>query len=388
MNEQGTTDTTNFQDVEAAREFCEEVAGRARLREGPEGVRSLLRAVYVHRAHSLHELTEVTLLPLPVASAVRRELERCGIVERGSGIALTEAGRGCAARMFGRPIVDPSTELPGVPESFRAWARYWEGRPTVDTTLDQSHGTLDTAFRRAAYIRDHDGLIGRRVLVLGDDDLVCLALGALLGEEDGEVVVLELDERFVRYIRDIVGREHLHVRCLRHDLREPLPGELWDHFDVVATDPPYTLNGLGLFLSRAIDALRDARGRQAYLSFAHKSWDEMREIQASLSRMGWTIQEILLRFNQYHGASVLGSTSQMFRLIGTGALKSLVNGRYTESIYTGEGRRPSVYRCHGCRTRISIGPEAKIPTLEHLKENGCPECGGRKFVRVKKGKRS
>ena len=367
-----------FEDVESVRALCEEVADRARLREGAEGVRSLLRAVYVDRASSLQELTESTLLPLPVASAVRRELERYGLLERGRGIVLTEAGRCCAAEMFG-PIVD-------LPESegVREWHRYWDERPLVDTTLDQSHGTMDTAFRRAQYIRDHDGLTGRRVLILGDDDLMCLALAGLLGGGSGEIVVLELDERFVRYLRDIVGREHLHVRCLRHDLRDPLPGELWDHFDVVITDPPYTHNGLSLFLSRGIDALRGARGVQAYVSFAHKSWGEMREIQALLVRMGWTIREILSRFNRYHGAGVLGGTSQLMLLGGTEGLKPLVAGRYAEAIYTGEGERSRVYRCGACRTQVSIGPQAEVPTLERLKERGCLKCGGRKFVRVKR----
>jgi len=369
-----------FEDVESVRMLCEEVADRAHLREGPEGVRSLLRAVCVDRAGSLQELTEVTLLPLPVASAVRRELERRGLLERGSGIVLTEAGRRCATRMFG-PIVDAPDSEGGEP--FREWTRYWDDRPTVDTTLDQSHGTMDTAFRRAQYIRDHDGLLGRRVLILGDDDLVCLALGGLLGAGSGEIVVLELDERFVRYVRDIVGREHLHVRCLRHDLREPLPGELWDHFDVVVTDPPYTPNGLSLFLSRGVDAFRGARGVQAYVSFAHKSWGEMREIQSLLIRMGWTIREILPRFNRYHGAGVLGGTSQLMLLGGTDGLKPLIAGRYAEAIYTGEGRRPTIYRCRACRAHVSIGSQAEVPTLERLKEGGCPKCGGRKFVRTK-----
>ena len=54
---------------------------------------------------------------------------------------------------------------------------------------------------------------------------------------------------------------------IEHDLREPLPAELSGGFDVVVTDPPYTVAGAELFLSRAVAALAPQPGRHMFFSF-------------------------------------------------------------------------------------------------------------------------
>ena len=53
------------------------------------------------------------------------------------------------------------------------------GAPSVDVTLDQAPCSPDTAMRRALLMLQNGALEGKRVLLLGDDDSVSIAIGLL-----------------------------------------------------------------------------------------------------------------------------------------------------------------------------------------------------------------
>src|ERR1700719_3487871 len=73
--------------------ILETVARATRLREGPAGVAAVLRAVYRAGSLRLQDAAREARLPLPVTTAIRRELEKAGMLERRHGLALTEQGR-------------------------------------------------------------------------------------------------------------------------------------------------------------------------------------------------------------------------------------------------------------------------------------------------------
>src|SRR5947199_3876277 len=73
--------------------ILETVARATRLREGPAGVAAVLRAVYRAGSLRLQEAAREARLPLPVATAIRRELEKAGLLERKHGLALTDTGQ-------------------------------------------------------------------------------------------------------------------------------------------------------------------------------------------------------------------------------------------------------------------------------------------------------
>src|SRR5438067_13325692 len=73
------------------------IAERAQLREGAQGVESVLRAVF-RAQHDLasepltgRALARIVRLPVPVITAIRRELEKEGVVEPGPDVRLTRA---------------------------------------------------------------------------------------------------------------------------------------------------------------------------------------------------------------------------------------------------------------------------------------------------------
>ncbi len=333
-------------DLQAPDRLLGDVAAAARLAEGPEGVRRVLRAVFTEGAVPIRDLARQVALPIPVVAAVRGELERRGVLERQGGMALTKAGMEAVQRVLGlscrrrfpRPLY-PSlpADLSGLLDRMD---EICEGRPGIDVTLDQSHATPETALRRALYLYEYDALEGRDVLILGDDDLSSLAVGLLsefLGLQVRNLVVLECDGRLVDYLRSAGAGYPL--EAIRHDLRQDLPDELIGRFDVFLTDPPYTLEGLDLFVSRGVTGLRSGAGKQGYVCFGHRSPRETAEAVGALTQMGLAPVEIVPDFNRYVGAQVLAGISQMIRTISTSDMRPSIQGPYGGALYTADRKR-------------------------------------------------
>lgn len=331
-----------------------EVSAAAHLAEGPEGVRQILRAIFLAGVVSISDLARQVGLPVPVVAAVRGELEKRKILERRGGIVLSERGLSfvkkglsisCCHR-FPQLVYPPLTEeLQGV---LCRLQELCENRPKINPALDQSHATLETVLRRALYLYQHDGLEGRDILILGDDDLTCLSLFLLsdfLGLKIRKIVVLELDLRLVDYLQTIAKQEGWPLNVVCHDLRHNLPGRLVGCFDIFLTDPPYTLEGLDLFVSRGITGLKPEIGKQGYLCFGRRSPGETMGAVGALVKMGLAPVEILPDFNRYVGAQMLAGVSQMILTVSTSELNSRVKGDYQGPLYTADLKRRR--RFHG-----------------------------------------
>jgi len=373
-------------------DLVESVARRMRLKEGEEAVRRVLREVYRHGKIGTKDIAKATRLPVPVAAAIRRELEREGIIARRGGAVLTEKGTGYVKDKLGfirgEGLICPVCLGKKIPipeehaETLGRLGEYSSRRPRVDTRLDQAYGTPETALRRALYMLEEGDLEGRGVLFLGDDDLTSIAVG-LLGIAE-RIAVVDIDERLTRLISEVSEEEGLGIECILHDLREPLPSELNGVFDTFLTDPPYTLGGLRLFLSRGIEALRGRRTAAVYLAFADKPPLEMLEVHRAITGMGLFVRELIPGFNTYEGAAIIGNTTFMARLSTTEETKPAITGVYTGKIYTGE-LRPTVrvYRCR-CGEDVEVGTGLRFATIEDLKEAGCPRCGKHEGFRMRR----
>ena len=324
------------------------MATDARLVEGAEGVRRILRTVFMAGQIPIRNVAQEVELPVPVVAAVRGELEKRGILTRKGGVSLTgeglsvvqsELGLSCRKR-FARPGVPP---IPVVLQDVCGrFADIAERRPKVDVKLDQSHATPETVLRRAVYLYEHDALEGRNLLVLGDDDLTSVAVGLLAQHLEivlGQVVVIECDGRLVDFLGVISEREGLPITVIARDLREDIPSDLCGQMDVFFTDPPYTLPGLSLFVSRGASALAPEVGKQGFVSFGRRSPDETARAIGLLIEMGFAPAEIIPEFNDYVGAQVLGGVSQMIRLVSTGKPQPLVTGTYRGALYTADRKR-------------------------------------------------
>jgi predicted methyltransferase/RimJ/RimL family protein N-acetyltransferase len=281
----------------------------------------------------------------------------------------------------GREIVIPSV----LDEAVTRLRKIMDSGPGADMSLDQSHSTAETKVRRVLALFRAGVLPGGSLLLVGDDDLISVALlvvGEILGAPlVTRLGVVDVSSKILGYIREVTSQFDVRVETVRQDLRDPLADKLLGQFDAAMTDPPYTTEGARLFLSRAIEGLRPGAGRSIFFSFGSKGPTEMFEVQQEIMRLGLVTYSLIRNFNEYKGSGILGGTGFMQQLLTTHETKSsLKTSRYDGPLYTRDKRsRKRTYECVACGAIWAVGPGARWPSVGALRDNGCPECGGGPF---------
>lgn len=372
------------------------IAEATKLREGPEGVAAVLRAVFRAGPMPLNDLARTVRLPLPVATAVRRELESAGLLDRGGGVRVSEAGaRFCETELALAARASVFEQVAGedpqrMPDRLRPALALMEEHlatapPPVDVTLDQAPCTAEAAVRRALAMFEAGAAEGRRIAVLGDDDSMSVALPAVagaFGASPREIVVFELDSARCEQLEAAARRNGAPVEIVRHDLRDPLPPNHRGRFDLFETDPPYTLDGMELFVARGLEAMRPEIGLPGFLSYADLAATDQLALVRRLAALGLAPMRVRPSFNRYAGASILGSVGQFIDLRIAEVRATNEAKRHDGPIYTGEVRpRRRRYRCRACGTVAIVGSGEPYLTVDALKIAGCPNCGDHTFRR-------
>ena len=306
------------------------VAERAQLAEGVEGVRSILLTMFRFPSLKNKKVSQKTGIAIPALAAVRGELVKAGIIEKKN--YLGENGRTWICENLNLKFdYDPlpnnfNSSLTEIPEEFASINKVEEilsNRPEPDFALDQSHAISSTVINRALYLLKNGDVEGRKIVFLGDDDATSLAVGLLNLAE--EIAVVDIDPNVVEFLSERANTLSLkNFRVISHDLREPCPTNILNQFDVVVMDPPYTNDGLRLFLKRAKQVLKTnviiedkehkVIGKKCLLCFGNKPPEEMKLIQLSILDHGFIIKEMIPYFNIYKGASILGQFSHLYYL--------------------------------------------------------------------------
>ncbi|HPA47479.1 MAG TPA: bis-aminopropyl spermidine synthase family protein [bacterium] len=384
-----------FFDSMQSPELLKEIADAVRLREGPMGVQTVLWSLRWGRPLSTQEWSRSCRLPIPVVAAIRGELVKRGLMEEGRRPRLTPKGEDLLKSIFGAstsvasqcPICEGQglvipAGLDSILERFR---EFCSGRPECDVRLDQSHGTPESGIRRALLAIEKGLILGRHVAFLGDDDLVSVAV-ALVVQAIGQsthqtrLLVLDIDERFIEFIRECASRVGTEMELHVYDARNPLPQAVVGSCQTVFTDPPYTVNGITLFCHRAAQ-LSAREGGDLMLSYADPAPDDLLQIEGNLNRQGWITADLRPGFNRYEGSSIHAHQSNLRHVRrGAGVPHEKETDLCYSSFYTGDIRRPGGrYTCALCETAIEVGPDREYETIADLKKSGCPECGGDTF---------
>ena len=373
-----------------------EVAAATGLAEGPAGVRDVILAISRTEPVAVRAVSQLAELPVPIVTAICNELRKRGVVDRSRPVRLTEAGRevfgggqpGLTARCpecGGRGVASPELTAALTAELTAAAQAAPEAKPE----LDQTHCTVGTKIARVLAMHEAGALAGTRILLLGDDDLVSVAIARFTGLHEAaslagrvrQLTVVDTDQDVLDCIAAQTADSGLDLRLVRHDLRQPLPADLVGGFDVACTDPPYTVAGAELFLSRAVAALAPGGGQHVFFSFGARRPDDMLRTQQLIAGLGLVLRGLTPNFNEYVGAGVLAGTSHLYHLRTAAGAGPLITGAYDGPLYTADHRaavtRP--YQCANCRAVHPVGPGARWPKIASLQAEGCPDCGGTVF---------
>ncbi|WP_159942206.1 MULTISPECIES: bis-aminopropyl spermidine synthase family protein [unclassified Nocardiopsis] len=257
-----------------------------------------------------------------VAHALVGELVRA-LIESGEA-AREEAGGQSRVRLL-RPaeyggaaaeeLADPVAHL--VPRHARAMAelvRAVAEGPSSDLDLDHVAATAETALRRALLLSTRFDLRDRTVLCVGDHDLTSVALTLVSPGSRAEVV--DVDERVLAHVDALASSLGLAVRTHAADLRLGLPQAVRGCADVVFTDPPYTPEGVELFVRRGVEGMSDPRRGRVLVAYgASETTPRLAAAtQARLVRMDLLVEAVWPDFNRYHGAESIGAASDLYVL--------------------------------------------------------------------------
>ena len=266
----------------------------------------------------LAALVERCALPRQTVQAVLSAA--AGDLIRDAGQAAIRPGRVPAYRQrFGydqlarTELADPLAGLLAAAASIvTVMAALAAGAPRARTDLDHVLATPETVVRRALWLDSTYDLAGAVLLFVGDHDLTSLAVGQVSPGTD--LVVVDIDEATLEFIDDRASQLGIGVRCLAGDLRFGLPERAAGCADLVFTDPPYTPEGVELFAARGLQGLgnRDQGRLIVAYGFSDLHPGLGFAVQSAAHRLGLAYEAVLPRFNRYHGAQAVGSSSSLY----------------------------------------------------------------------------
>ncbi|MHA1347388.1 MAG: bis-aminopropyl spermidine synthase family protein, partial [Candidatus Heimdallarchaeaceae archaeon] len=317
------------------------VVNNVAIKEGFFGVLRTLAVISRFPEVAMRKVAQESNLPVPICVAIRNELEKLGWVSKGKkGAFLTSLGKDVFVSLSGFSEGFECIKCSGtgmtIPYSkfqkeLEAMKRFGHMRGRPFTQLDQSFATPRTSLTRVFYMSQHYDLVRRNFAFLGDSDLTSIAL-AMFANKSSRIAVFDLDKRLKEIIESANQENSVQIEFIEHDLRKPIPLEYQKKFDCISTDPPYTLHGLNLFISRGLTLLSDKHNSVGYLSFGVKPPSEILELEKSLVQMNCAITNIVPNFNKYIGAQKLGGISTLYRFEVIHPAMPLIEGEYNSSL--------------------------------------------------------
>ncbi|MCM3239387.1 adenosylmethionine decarboxylase [Heyndrickxia oleronia] len=377
--------------------LLQQITADMQLEEHYHTLEKALLTLYFHNNCTTKSLAYMTALPIPIVSAMKKEFAKRGWGKH----SLTKKGQlavlqyfqlsGADAELYLQLTTDNAFRIEWISQNISELSPIYDARPTADVAIDQAKCTVETALKRALLALDYTMLLNKRILCLGDDDFISIALAFLIKKiaphSATKIVVLDIDRRVLSTISKIAKDYELPITTDYYNVQEPLPETYADQFDCVYTDTPYTLIGAQLFLSRAINALKPEAMRHVFFSYAKRSYQKHWELQQSLYAMGFVINNIYYDINNYEGAQILGAASQLFVLQTTEQMNPYIPNqrKFTRPIYTGEIEKKSVvYQCNHCNNSLTVGTGNEYTTITQLQSSGCPNCKNNKFSQIKR----
>lgn len=168
-------------------------------------------------------------------------------------------------------------------------------RPRLDT-FHQLPCTRGTTVRRVQLMRQQwMGADPPETMFLGDDDFVSLQLAHQL---QWGSTVLDADRAVLHALAAHVTSLAVPVRLMKHDLRQPPPSTKCGRFDFVCADPPYSVEGLRLFVGAAAQVINRKPTSRFFLSLDPLVLEE-RRLLAVMGQHRFRMVQRIRRMNWY-----------------------------------------------------------------------------------------
>jgi predicted methyltransferase len=180
---------------------------------------------------------------------------------------------------------------------YKQYKEICKNRPVNLPEFDQGSILEEDVIKRVEFIYERGDLLDSDILVIGDDDLISIALG--LTKLPQKIYVIEADERLVNYIKENAKKLNLSIEVIKYDVRNSLPENLLNKFDIFITDPSETLTALKTFLLRGMQCLKTQGAGYFGLTTIESSLDKWFELEKFIIEKGFVITDIKRKFSVY-----------------------------------------------------------------------------------------
>jgi hypothetical protein len=207
--------------------------------------------------------------------------------------------------------------------------------PTAVRGLDHVQATPSSVIRRAEWIVSRYIPTEASVTFVGDHDLTSLGLAFL--HPGAKVQILDIDEALLEYLENKLDELKARFELRYCDLRLELPPDQVAKANLFVTDPPYTPEGIALFVSRGLACLNDlnlGRGLMAF-GYSREHPTLALKVQKSILSLQCIFEDIRSDFDQYSAAQAIGSSSDWYTIRATPGTGRRINQvKSSPQIYT------------------------------------------------------
>ena len=263
-------------------------------------------------------------IPLELSDIVLREGDR---------LSLSPNGKGTIEQIYSSRLKTDAYLANNLANALKELRLIELSRPRSKREFDQFRALPETVVQKVEMMYRNGELEGRKIILIGDDDLVSVAVG-LTGLAK-RVTTLDIDKDLLSLIQALNTKYAMNIETVHYDAKKRLPDELKSKYDVAVTDPPYTPNGIALFVSRSVECIERSNG-VIYLAFGYSSRATERAlpIQGLLTQMGLVMEQVLPKFVKYYAAQSIGSSSSLYVCRLTPQTKPIFRGEFKGEIYT------------------------------------------------------
>ncbi|MEM2428911.1 MAG: bis-aminopropyl spermidine synthase family protein [Nitrososphaerales archaeon] len=194
---------------------------------------------------------------------------------------------------YGKRII-PRMKFKEILEDFK---RIIEKRPRPNLDFFQGYMLEQDVISRVALMHYYGDLDGKSIILIGDDDLLSIALS--LTELPSRITVLDIDKRIGEFIKSINKDYGFNIEFIEYDVSNPLPQDLYENFDTFSSEPLETYSGLRAFLIRGVSCLKENGVGYFGLTLYEASLKKWLAIQKLLSKMNCVITDIIQGFSTY-----------------------------------------------------------------------------------------
>jgi Predicted methyltransferases len=150
---------------------------------------------------------------------------------------------------------------------------------------------------RAALMHRYGDLNGKSIVLIGDDDLLSVALA--LTRLPSRITVLDIDKRLGEFIESVNKEYGFNIEYVEYNVANPLPQGLLESFDVFSSEPLESASGLEAFVLRGVACLRENGVGYFGLTLYEASLKKWLAVQRLLSRMNCVVTDVIQGFSVY-----------------------------------------------------------------------------------------